>query len=632
MTDTLKTHPSPEQLTAFGLGRLDERDETAVALHLEGCDACRTAVEGLPGDSFVARVRGAGENEPPGGATCADVRAPAAEVPPELAANPRYRVLGLLGAGGMGAVYRAEHVVMERPVALKVVNRALTDRPGMAERFRREVKAAARLAHPNIVTAYDADQAGDLHFLVMEYVESTTLARLVAEEGPLPAAQACEYVRQAALGLQYAHQRGMVHRDVKPHNLMLTPGDQVKVLDFGLARFALKNFSAEGAAGDTPAASGEPLTQLGTVVGTPDYIAPEQVADAAAADVRADVYSLGCTLYHLLTGAPPFHAETVVGKVLAHAERAPRPLAELCPSLPAGLAAVVERMMAKDPAQRYQTPAAVGQALAPFVPGAPRTRQAPPWGCLAALLPTLLTLLLLCTGWGQALLAAVGRVFRNEGTVEVVVDDDQVKWQLGQEGLTAHGANGRSYVLWPGAQHLKAGEYELQLSGRNEQLQVAGPAVTFVEPPAGASPGARRRVFIHVVRGTTQLRITYDAGKLRAREDQTQLQGSWRVTAEQVRGGPALLAPGDLLVLEGGRFIVRPGGGKAVAGTYRLDATLPAARRVEFLPAEGPLQGQAVAGQYVLNGDELRLYLRDREPGGPWALTLSRVPAARGKP
>src|SRR5262249_45758756 len=157
--------------------------------------------------------------------------------PPGLADHPRYRVLELLGSGGMGAVYRAEHRRMERQVALKGMNPALMTRPAMVERFQREVKAAARLTHPNIVTAHDADQAGDAHFLVMEFVEGLSLAQQVQRQGPLPVPQACAYVRQAALGLQHAFERGMVHRDIKPHNLMLTAGGHVKILDFGLARF-----------------------------------------------------------------------------------------------------------------------------------------------------------------------------------------------------------------------------------------------------------------------------------------------------------------------------------------------------------------------------------------------------------
>src|SRR5262249_13029142 len=159
-------------------------------------------------------------------------------------------------------------------------------------------------------------------------------------------------------------EQGMVHRDIKPHNLMLTPGGLVKVLDFGLARLALESASAE-AAGGAPAVAGL-LTQVGLVVGTPDYIAPEQARDAHTADVRADSYRLGCTLYYLLAGRVPFPEDTVVDELLAHASRAPQPLAEVRRDLPAGLVRVVEKMTAKDPARRYQTPAEVAEALAPF--------------------------------------------------------------------------------------------------------------------------------------------------------------------------------------------------------------------------------------------------------------------------
>src|SRR5262249_48397369 len=168
--------------------------------------------------------------------------AAADEAPEALACHGRYRVVRLLGQGGMGAVYEAEHRVMQRPVALKVINRAFTASPAAVERFRREVRAASKLSHPNVVTAFDAETAaGGTHFLVMEFVAGSTLARLVKQRGPLPVAEACDYVRQAALGLQHAHERGMVHRDVKPENLILTHDGCVKVLDFGLAAL-----SAEG--------------------------------------------------------------------------------------------------------------------------------------------------------------------------------------------------------------------------------------------------------------------------------------------------------------------------------------------------------------------------------------------------
>src|SRR5262249_13946971 len=150
-------------------------------------------------------------------------RPAAPELPAELAAHGRYRVQELLGVGGMGAVYKAEHLLMERPVALKLISHSLTSDPAMVERFRRARKTAAKLRHRNIVLAHDAEEAGGSHFLVMEYVEGKSLARLVAEQGPLSVREACDYVRQAALGLQYAHERGMVHRDIKPQNLMLSP-------------------------------------------------------------------------------------------------------------------------------------------------------------------------------------------------------------------------------------------------------------------------------------------------------------------------------------------------------------------------------------------------------------------------
>jgi serine/threonine protein kinase len=289
---------------------------------------------------------------------------PPLDLPPELANHPRYRVLRELGRGGMGVVYQARQTVLDRPVVIKVISKFLVDHTDALERFRREARAAARLAHPNIVAAYDADQAGDLHFLVMEFVPGQSLAEVLHKRGPLPVAQACGYVRQAALGLQHAHERGMVHRDIKPQNLMLTPQGQVKILDFGLAKVASEHGSGTG------------LTASGAYVGTPDYSAPEQATNARTADIRADLYSLGCTLYCLLAGRPPFHEETQVLTILAHLEKEPVPLARLRPDVPAALWAVVARLLAKDPARRYQTPAEVAQALAPFARAERKARRA----------------------------------------------------------------------------------------------------------------------------------------------------------------------------------------------------------------------------------------------------------------
>jgi hypothetical protein len=340
-------HPTPAELQAFDSGQLPPAERGTIERHLEGCPACCEALDALPEGGLEALIRAYGGRAMELGPLVApDEGLPAApDVPAELIAHPRYRILGTLGAGGMGVVYKAVHRFMERVVALKVLNRSLTARPGFAERFRREVKAAARLAHPNIVAAYDADEAAGTHFLVMEYVAGTTLDREVARRGPLPVRETCDLVRQAALGLQHAHERGLVHRDIKPHNLLLTPGGQVKVLDFGLARVLEE--------GGTGAAS----LPSGTLLGTPDYVAPEQARDPGRADIRADVYSLGCTLYFLLAGRPPFPSGTPLQKLLAHQECSPPALATASGDVPQALTRVLERMLAKDPARRYATPA-----------------------------------------------------------------------------------------------------------------------------------------------------------------------------------------------------------------------------------------------------------------------------------
>jgi hypothetical protein len=389
MNDVLHGHPSRDQLAAFGLGQLEEAQAVALESHLGACPECCAVLEGLPEDLFVAKLRSSARPDagPTRSGNLASPEAPTLtnplpaeavppELPPELADHPRYRIVAVLGVGGMGVVYKAEHQLMERPVALKVINRNLTKDPAAVERFRREVRSAARLAHPNIVTAYDAEQAGETHFLVMEFVEGTPLDRLVADQGPLSVAVACDYVRQAAQGLQHAFERGMVHRDIKPGNLMRTPGGVIKILDFGLALFAQEakrpsvvtptvggGPAPERAAADTAAAS---LTQNGTVMGTPDYMAPEQAVNAHQADIRADIYSLGCTLYYLLAGQVPFPAATVFDKLMAHVERSPRPVTEVRPDVPAALGQVLGKMLAKDPAQRYATPAEAAQALEPF--------------------------------------------------------------------------------------------------------------------------------------------------------------------------------------------------------------------------------------------------------------------------
>jgi WD40 repeat protein/tRNA A-37 threonylcarbamoyl transferase component Bud32 len=278
----------------------------------------------------------------------------------------QYVLLERLGEGGMGQVLKARHQKLDRMAAVKVIRSERLSNPTIVERFQREARAAARLSHPNIVTVYDADEVGGTHFFAMEYVEGTDLAKLVKEKGPLPVAVACDYVRQAALGLQHAHEQGLVHRDIKPANLFLAaraggppPADGViKILDMGLARLQGR-LEESGDATD-------PLTQEGAVMGTPDYMAPEQATDSHRADIRADLYSLGATLYYLLTGRAPFADGTLANKLLRlQMEEAP-PVERLRPDVPPGVAAVVRKLLAKRPEQRCQTPAELARNLEPF--------------------------------------------------------------------------------------------------------------------------------------------------------------------------------------------------------------------------------------------------------------------------
>jgi serine/threonine protein kinase len=270
-----------------------------------------------------------------------------------------YVVLDRLGEGGMGQVFKARNWKMGGVVAVKVIRKDRLSKEVAVRRFEREIAIAAHLDHPNIVRALDADRAGDAHFLVMEFVEGTNLSQLVKEHGPLSASLACDFIRQAALGLQYAHEKGLVHRDIKPANLLLAqaPGLRsaglVKVLDMGLARLLEPG---EGEAFET-------LTREGAIMGSLDYLAPEQAINSHGADIRADLYGLGCTLYYLLTGEVPFPARSPMEKLLRHRTDQPK-LEEKLPDVPPAVAAVVRRLMAKKPEDRYQTPAEAAAALA----------------------------------------------------------------------------------------------------------------------------------------------------------------------------------------------------------------------------------------------------------------------------
>ena len=286
-----------------------------------------------------------------------------------------YEVLEELGRGGMGVVYKARHERMNRLVALKVIDARHLANPDAVHRFYQEIQAAAQLSHPNIVLAYDAGQTGDTHYFAMEYVRGIDLFRLVQQTGPLRVEEACDYVAQAVRGLQHAHERGLVHRDIKPSNLFVAwsgaeshsdHGGQrvstpqmferatVKILDLGLA---LLHQPTE------LSAAASSLTREGRVVGTADYMAPEQWTNAHKVDIRADLYSLGCTLYYLLTGQVTFPGGEPMEKMLKHHLDEPTPVDRLRHGVPPKVLAVVRRLLAKKPDQRFQTPCELAEAL-----------------------------------------------------------------------------------------------------------------------------------------------------------------------------------------------------------------------------------------------------------------------------
>lgn len=258
-----------------------------------------------------------------------------------------YVLQEMIGQGGMGAVYRAEHRRMKRVVAIKMLPPALMKDPQAAARFQREVEAAAKLRHTHIVAADDADESNGVHFLVLEFVEGSDLSALVKRNGPLPIAQAVDYIKQAGRGLEFAHSKGVIHRDIKPANLLLGNDGVVKILDMGLARIQ----------GDV--AGQAELTGTGAVMGTVDYMAPEQARSTKHADARADIYSLGCSLFYLLTGRATYDGDTLTERLLAHQSDPIPDLRAARPDVPEQLASVFHKMVAKRVDDRYQTMADV---------------------------------------------------------------------------------------------------------------------------------------------------------------------------------------------------------------------------------------------------------------------------------
>lgn len=276
----------------------------------------------------------------------------------ELVVDNRYVLMSVIGEGGMGKVYKVRHQMLDAVRALKVIRGEYGVNEKAIMRFMREMRVVSSLHHPNIVQGYDAGRDGELIYFVMEFVPGKDLAEVIQEQGPLPISRATDYIRQSALGLQHAHENGLVHRDIKPSNLLLTnENNVVKILDLGLARLEKPGLAQDAAA---------PLTLPESVMGTPDFMAPEQGRDASNVDIRADVYSLGCSLYQMLTGQVPFPGNDLVGKLIKHRSEDPAPVTQFRQDVPQELISVLKQMMAKPPEHRFQTPGEVAVALEQF--------------------------------------------------------------------------------------------------------------------------------------------------------------------------------------------------------------------------------------------------------------------------
>lgn len=378
-----------------------------------------------------------------------------------------YEFLEMLGKGGMGAVFKARHTRLNKFVAIKVLPKTLIRDDEAIARFDREIKAVGALEHPNIIRATDADEDRGVHYLVMEYVDGEDLYRHVKQHGPLPVAQACQLVRDAASALDHIHRLGLVHRDVKPSNLLLMKSGQLKVLDLGLARLS----KAAGEDGE--------LTGTGVSLGTPDYMAPEQWSDASRADARTDLYALGCTLHYLLLGRAPFVSEqygSVIAKMTGHAQGLVPSLRDSRPDIPLEIDVLCRKLLAKKPDDRIQTAAELVQRLEPFSssmrsaaaevsdPAAPLTSPQSK-STLRHRLPRNISTLLGVALAGLVLLVAavVYRIQTNYGTLILTTGNEHVAARLKEEGLVIQDAKtGQTWSLIPNVtQPVPPGDYRL---------------------------------------------------------------------------------------------------------------------------------------------------------------------------
>ncbi len=365
-------HPTPESFKNFLLGKLDSAECDEISAHLDGCPECQKSIAAFDNvqDTLVSQLSETvidteASQDPQLRRALDFVKQVGKDLTASgnglIASQPilgrirEYHLLEKLGEGGMGVVYKAVHGRLNKVVAIKLLPREKMLTPGAVARFEREMRAIGNLDHPHLIHAHDAGDFEGTHFLVMEFVSGKDLHRIVNEHGPLDFPDACEAIRQAALGLEEAHRHGMVHRDIKPSNLMLTDKGQIKVLDLGLALLSDEGSIAE-------------LTTTGQVMGTLDYMAPEQ-CDSHHVDARADIYSLGASLYKLITGNAPFSGasyDTTVRKLMALANEKPVPLHDRVATIPINLSNLVDRLLAKEPQNRIATASKVAEELTPY--------------------------------------------------------------------------------------------------------------------------------------------------------------------------------------------------------------------------------------------------------------------------
>ncbi|HEU5115792.1 MAG TPA: serine/threonine-protein kinase, partial [Isosphaeraceae bacterium] len=360
-------HPTDMALHSFFANPDQSQASSAIREHLRSCEPCRRRARVVKSASALASASAGRTVVESADKPRSAQPAPRSSenTPPQL---PDYQFIKRLGGGGMGVLYLYRHVIMDRLVAIKVVAGHLTENPQVLARFLDEIRAVCKIDDRNVVKALTASRWENGLIFVMEYVDGMDLSSVLSKRGPLPVAEACFYIYQAARGLKAAHALGICHRDIKPDNLILdlaSGKNLVKILDFGLAK----------AASEGPVTTSR--TTDGSMLGTVDYMAPEQIRKASEADHRADIYSLGCTFYHLLSGRPPFHGESLYDILQAHHSTEASPLNLLRADVPPQLAALVAKMMEKDRERRFQSASEVLDALRPFLQAGSGSAQIP---------------------------------------------------------------------------------------------------------------------------------------------------------------------------------------------------------------------------------------------------------------